>query len=59
MAGVSCGASVKLREIIEMNTSEVIKKIDEVFADTSVDIETTKKRMREIIEHAEMLLETL
>lgn len=42
-----------------MTVREITKEIDELFADTSIDIELTKERLRAIIEHAEMLLDTL
>ncbi len=43
-----------------MNTFDIAKRaINDVFSDTSVPAETTKERLRELIEEIEMSLETL
>ncbi len=38
---------------------DVLNEIDKLFGDTSVPVEKTRERMREIIEHTEGCIETL
>lgn len=42
-----------------MTTEEIKQDIDDLFSDRSVSVGTARSRLRDIIEHIEMLLESL
>ena len=44
---------------IKMSTEKVLKTIDQLFSDTTVSQEETKNRLQEIIDHCEILQESL